>query len=240
MSHREQLEARIKSLNSRIEISRYNRQKFEQVKQLLLEGERQLIIVQTEYQALRDSVKTLADYRVKQKKHDSNQITDTITAISNIVFPEYHYSYFLDGRQNGEYAHTELAYRDSKGNELIPKISNGNGLQQLVSLSCVVVITALSDVTPTLFLDESLSSISVDKAPLVGEILEQFTKYGFQLVMIEHCEELFYNINYHEIKLGNVNGVTKIISERYVTNREEFSGNEELEETYEPVNTTND
>lgn len=222
MEYRDMLEERIKSLNSRLEISRYNKSKLEKLKSLKDKGLEVLDSLKEEYMILNETVKTLQDYRVKKRKNDSNQITSTITALSDIVFPEYGYKYFLEGKVNGEYTHTELLFKTKKGNVLIPSISNGNGLKQLISLGAVTVITALSGVTPFMALDEPLRSISNDKAPTVGEILEQFTNYGFQLLIIEHKEELFEKINYREIVLVNNSGETSILYEQDVINKEEF------------------
>lgn len=219
MSYKQQLQDRINELNKRLIVSRNNREQHDKLSKQRDEVSLKLNMSEMETTQLENTVKLLSEYRVKKKKLDSNQITDTVTSIANLVFPEYPYTYFLDGKLNGDYTHTELAFRDNRGYEYVPSISNGNGLQQVVSLSSIAVLMALSDVTPTLLLDERLNSVSPDRLPIVGEVLEQFTKYGFQILIIEHPDALFDHINYTEIRLDNINGETVISSTQEINNK---------------------
>lgn len=221
MSYKQLLQDRINELNTRLIVSRNNREQYTNLCKRRDDVTLKLNMSEMETSQLENTAKLLSEYRVKKKKLDSNQITDTVTSIANLIFPEYPYTYFLDGKVNGDYTHTELAFRDPKGYEYVPSISNGNGLQQIVSLSSISVLMALSNVTPTLLLDERLNSVSPDRLPIAGEVLEQFTKYGFQILVIEHPDALFENIDYLEIKLDNVDGETVISSIQEIKNKVE-------------------
>jgi predicted ATPase len=227
------LDERLNELNRRLLLSQANKEAYNNLRTQAEELREKMYLSDNEHSKLHQTSAILTEYRIKKKKMDSNQITDTITSIANLIFPEYPYTYFLDGKQNGDYTHTELAYKDNKGHEYIPSISNGNGLQQLVSLSTVAVLMALSDTTPFLCMDERLNSLSPDRLPCAGEVLEQFTKYGFQMLIIEHPDELFENINYTEIQLGNQNGETQILGIREVNNHQ--TPDDTLEKGGEPL-----
>lgn len=220
-SSKQLLQNRIQELRSRIAISENEKDRYDKLSAYVREGEHLISELEVDSYKLSSTSKFLSKYRIDKRVMDSNQITNTITSIVNLLFPEYDYEYFLGGKLNGDYAHTELLFRDSKGYEYVPAISNGNGVQQTASTACVTVVMALSDVTPTLLLDEQLKSISPDKAPFMGEVLKQFAEYGFQILMIEHPNEFFENIDYTEIVLGNEDRETKVLYVREVNNRED-------------------
>ena len=223
MDYAQQLRSKIEELRHRIIVSENTKKEYEKLQLYIEEGEQLKAEIEAEHYSLDSTSKFLSKYRVNRRVMDSNQITNTITSIVNLVFPEYDYTYYLDGKLNGDYTHTELLYKDSQGYSYVPSISNGNGIQQLVSVSCGTVITALSDTTPTLLLDEKLKSVSPDRAGIVGEVLQQFTEYGFQFLLIEHTPELFENIDYTEVLLTNHNRETKLEAIYKVNNRQEFS-----------------
>lgn len=216
------LQNRINNLKNRIAVSENQKQQHAKLTTYIKEGELIKNDLEIEAYKLTSTSKFLSKYRVDKKVMDSNQITNTVTSIVNLIFPEYDYTYFLGGKLNGDHTHTELLFKDSKGFEYVPDISNGNGVQQTASFSCVSVVMALSDTTPTLLLDEQLKSLSPDKAPMLGEVLQQFSEYGFQILIIEHPNEFFENIDYTEICLGNENRETKVMYVRNVKNSEEF------------------
>lgn len=222
-NYRQALQQRIQELRNRIAISENQKDNYENLKLFVNEGESLKDELELELYKLTNTSKFLSKYRIDKRVMDSNQITNTITTIINMIFPEYDYTYYLGGKLNGDYTHTELLFKDSNGYEYVPAISNGNGVQQTASCSCVTVVMALSDITPTLMLDEQLKSLSPDKLPLMGEVLQQFAEYGFQILIIEHTPELFENIDYTEVLLGNEKRETKLISVRKIKNREEFS-----------------
>lgn len=212
------LTKRIEELKRRLVISKHNRAEIAKYQEEEERGKITLELLQDEQQMLQESGRVLLDYRAKKRTQDSNQITGTLTAIANLVFPEYDYTYILDSDVKRGYTYTDILFKDSQGRQFLPKYSNGNGLQQLISFGSVATITALSDITPTLWLDECLSSISPDKAPVAGEILKRYADYGFQMILIEHEDRLFENIDYTEITLGNENGRTVLLGQREVTN----------------------
>ena len=214
----ERIKGRLDELRNRLVISKHNREQIEKYREQEEVGARTLNLLHVEQQLLYETSRTLLDYRAKKRVQDSNQITGTVTAIANLVFPEYDYTYVLDSRVSRGYTYTDLLFKDSQGRKFVPRHSNGNGLQQLISFGSVATITALSDITPTLWLDECLSSISPDKAPVAGEILKRYADYGFQMILIEHEDRLFENIDYTEISLWNDNGETVLTGIREVNN----------------------
>ena len=219
MDYQSLLAERIKQLELEIEVSKVNKEKLNKLSVYRTELETQIQKVNTELSALGTTTALTKTYKLDKRKSESNQITSTITAMSNLVFPEYGYTYFLDGKISGDFTHTELLFRNKKGTELIPAISNGDGQQELVSLGSTVSLIALSDFTPTVILDEPLANLSPDKAPIAGEALSVFGDYGLQMFIIEHTAQLFDNIKYYNINLANIDGETVVSSQGYVDNR---------------------
>lgn len=218
MSYKDLLKNRIADIKSAISVNEFNKARYNKLKAYLDKLDVQILKVSLEIQDLSTTLDGLKVYRIKKRTSDSNQISSTITLISNMVFPEKGYKYFIEGKLSRDNTYTELLFTNKQGSVLVPDISNGDGQKELASLGAIVSVIALSNIAPVLVTDEPLANLSPDRAPIAGEILEKFTQYGLQLIMIEHTKEVFDNIKYYQVDLENTSDETKVIWQGYIDN----------------------
>lgn len=207
-----------KNLESQIAVNNFNIEKLEKLRQQRVKGGAIYAKLSKQTSNLEKSKRELEEYKAIKKRQDSNQITTTITTIANMTFPEYDYTYKLESEYKRGFNYSRLIYEDSKGRKFSPAISNGKGLRQLISAGGVAVVTALSDVTPTLVLDECFASLSPDKMKVASQILKQLSDYGIQFILIEHDDALFEYIDYTEVYLTNDGTQTRLLDIKEVKN----------------------
>lgn len=66
------------------------------------------------------------------------------------------------------------------------RIQNGEGIQQVISFLYVLCLIEVNSKRKILFMDELLNGLHKDAAEVIAEIIEVFTKGGYQFIMVDH------------------------------------------------------
>lgn len=138
------------------------------------------------------AIKFLKKLKIDKRDNDSNAITNALDSIIAQIFPRERLSFNIKSKLRGKNTYSRLeCYKGSAKKVRLLKYCNGNGLRQVVSFTAVYTILSLSDKTPTLVLDECFRSISKAEAETMSEVLNHLSDLGFQLILIEHNESVF-------------------------------------------------
>ena len=109
----------------------------------------------------------------------------------------------------GQYPQLEIELHVENGN-IISLEESGHGLEQIVSLLCVLCLIVITGGRRLLIIDEVLSGLSAKSRMAICEVLNQFTAVGFQFVV---CEHGLIPQGSNVIHLGVENGVSSIKDE---------------------------
>ncbi|WP_275372593.1 hypothetical protein [Clostridium tertium] len=160
----------------------------------------------TEMSNAEKALKFLKKLKIDKRDYDSDAITKALNSIIKQLFPNEKLRFSIKSRVKGEHTYAKLNYY--KGNSEKPRLikyCSGHGLRQAVSFTGVYTLLALSDNTPTIFLDECFRALSPTESELISQVLNHLTDLGFQLIIIEHNEHIFKHLNeYATYKLEKV------------------------------------
>lgn len=146
------------------------------------------------------AIKFLKTLKLNKRNQDSSAITNALDSIIEQLFPNERLRFNISSKLKGNYTYSKLEY--FKGTSTKPKLikyRSGNGLRQVVSFTAVYTLLALSNNTPTIILDECFRSISTNESELMSEVLNNLSELGFQLIIIEHNENVFKKLKNFEV-----------------------------------------
>ena len=156
---------------------------------------------------MKKSLVFLKNWYAKSKEEKINALQEDINGVLNQFFSNK-YNLKLKTRVVRNKDTLELVDVNNKGEEIkAMKLILSNAEQQMVGF--LVQVTTLGNLeSSVLFLDEAFSSLGVEEVKIIPDLLEALG--DTQLIIIEHKEELFEDIQYPTIELESIDGVTHI------------------------------
>lgn len=150
----------------------------------------------------------LSEANIKHVEDLCNQALHTVFDTDEV---EYRIKIETLVQRNNNQVQFYLFEKDlTTGEEVKTRIEdNGFGIQSLIGLVLQIYFILIHDQQHILFLDESLTAISVDKLPKLKTFMQEVSKkLDFKFVLIAHVESLFCLADY---RYNVVNGVIKEI-----------------------------
>lgn len=149
-------------------------------------------IVQT-----KDAVSRLRDISISTAKRYRQTrlgiLTKEIERNLELLLPEENFKVKIDFRSIKDRYYADLYVSKSGGEWFLPKAQNGKFIQQIISFSAMYSVNKMRG-CKVIFSDESLSSADKKSLTEIKPLLEELLSEGFQLVIIEHKEEMYKGI----------------------------------------------
>lgn len=189
-----------KDLLIKKEIIKHNREQVEQLNAKISELSVINDNINKDISNTEKALKFLKTLKMDKRNQDSSAITNALDSIIDQLFPNEKLKFKITSKVKGNYTYSKLEY--FKNNSTKPKLikyRSGNGLRQAVSFTAIYTLLALSNNTPTIVLDECFRSISTNESELISEVLNNLTELGFQLILIEHNENIFKKLDKYGI-----------------------------------------
>jgi len=140
----------------------------------------------------------ISDDRNMKSRKDMQELIDS--ALSSI-FPDREYSVVIDEYSHGTRKHMKILLSDGGVTREL-KLSHGTGVKQIISFLFNISLLAFKGSSRVMLLDETLASISDNKAIIVSDMLVSLkNKNNFQFLIIDHNDNLWENEEVTVVKL---------------------------------------
>ena len=222
------LEVKQSEIKVKEEISKQNaRERYILTKEIELLTDTQTIMMD-ELASLNKYNKVMNKYRADKRDEARNILCSLMDTWMSEIFPEEGYQFRIKTTHRGKYTYSELINTTlSSGNtERVPKLSSGMGARQCISLFATAILLMLSQSSPVLVLDEVMSNLCATKGPSMSEILNVLEEMGFQLIIVEHRDDVFSKVKYNNIELEKINDETRVLSIEEIDNTLNISTSE--------------
>ena len=192
---------RLSAENSKLEERILTADKNNKEKKKIEDKLRERYIVRKRLQDTKKTVNTMrtASMAIAKKYREDriNILTKEIERNLALLLPDENFKVRIDFRSVKERYYADLYVSKGGGDWFLPKAQNGKFIQQIISFSAMYSINKMRG-CKVIFSDESLSSADKNSLVEIRPLLEELLDEGFQLVIIEHKEEMYKGIKRKE------------------------------------------